>query len=67
MGAEAGGVALITHVADEEVFFGVKDVEAGFKDSELHHAGAEAVAEEDDAGVFFKRDDFGGGGDDAGG
>ena len=67
MGAEAGGVAFIAHVADEEVLFRVLEVEAGFKLSILHHTGVEAAADEDDAGVLFERDDFGGGGDDGGG
>ena len=54
VGAEAGGVSFIAEVADEEVFFGVLEVEASFESSILHHAGAEPIADEDDAGAFFE-------------
>ena len=30
-------------------------MKGGFEGTKLHHAGAEAVAEENDTGVFFKR------------
>jgi len=63
VGAEARGVAFIAHVTDEEVFFGVLEVESSFKRAELHHAGVEAVAEEDDAGVFFEFERGRGGGE----
>jgi hypothetical protein len=54
MGAEAGGVALVAHIADEEVFVCMLPVKLGLEVAVLHHAGAEAVTEEDDAGVFFE-------------
>jgi len=67
VGAEAGGVSFIAHVADDEVLFGVLEVKAGFKGAELHHAGAETVAEEDDAGILFELERFGRGGSDSAG
>ena len=54
MGTEARGVAFVTHVADEELFVGVQELEAGFEGAELHHARAETVSDQDDTGVFFQ-------------
>jgi len=65
VGTEAGGVSFITHIADEEVLFGVLEMKGGFEGAKLHHAGAEAVAEENDTGVFFKRKGGGGRSEDA--
>lgn len=38
VGAEAGGVAFIAQVANEEVFLGMLEVKAGFERTELHHS-----------------------------
>ena len=54
MGAKARGIALITHVPDEKVLRGVLEVEIRFEQAELHHAGTEAVSDQDDAGILFQ-------------
>ena len=54
VGAKAGGVALVAEVAYEEVVLRVAALEFGFEMAEVHHAGAEPVAEEDDAGVWVE-------------
>ena len=52
MGPEAGGIAFITHVADDEMFLRVEEMEGCLENAVLHHARAEAVAEKDDVVVF---------------
>jgi len=64
VGAKARGVSFIAHVADEEVFFGKPVVKVSFEGAKLHHAGAEAVSDEDDAGAFFELEGRGGGRED---
>lgn len=63
MGTESGRVAFIAHVADEEVFIWKPVMKVGLEVAELHHAGAEAVANKDDAGVFFEFERSRGGGE----
>ena len=59
VGAKAGGVSFIAHVANEELVFWVAGVELGFEMVEVGHARSEASADEDDAGVGWEVEGLG--------
>jgi hypothetical protein len=53
MGPVARGIALIAHVSYEKAFLRVLEMEVGLERTELHHAGAQTVADQYDAGTIL--------------
>ena len=56
MGAKARRIAPVAHIADKERAVGKAELQFCFKMPEVHHTGAQVIADENDAGVFLKMD-----------
>ena len=59
VGPEAGGIALVAHVPDEELMLRVAQLQFGLELTGVDHAGAQAVAQEDDPGLLLQPEGLG--------